>query len=148
MPPFGIGLMHCELTAEALDLAALVAAVEDAECGAIVTFLGVVRADDDPEGRVEALAYEAYEELALREMRAIGAEASSRFGPARVAMAHRTGLCAVGEASVAIAVAAAHRAAAFDACEYAIDELKKRVAVWKQERYAGGATRWRPNVRA
>ena len=138
--------MRYEISAEALDLDALIAAVAGPENGAIVTFLGVVRADDDPEGTVEALSYEAYDELALSEMRAIGAEASTRFGPARVAIAHRTGVCVVGEPSVAIAVAAAHRGAAFDACEYAIDELKKRVAVWKQERYRGGATRWRPNA--
>jgi molybdopterin synthase catalytic subunit len=138
--------MRYEIGAAPLEIAPLIAAVAGPENGAIVTFLGVVRADDDPEGTVEALVYEAYEELALSEMRAIGAEASTRFGPARVAIAHRTGACGVGEASVAIAVAAAHRAAAFDACEYAIDELKKRVAVWKQERYRGGAARWRPNA--
>jgi molybdopterin synthase catalytic subunit len=140
--------MHCEIGAEPLRPEALIAAVGGPEAGAIVTFLGVVRADEDPEGTVEALVYEAYEELALREMRAIAGEASSRFGPARVAIAHRTGRLAVGEASVAIAVSAAHRGAAFDACEYAIDELKKRVAVWKQERYASGAARWRPNASA
>jgi molybdopterin synthase catalytic subunit len=122
--------------------------VEGPDCGAIVTFLGVVRADDGPEGRVAALSYEAYEALALDEMRAICAEAAARFDGARVAIAHRTGLCGVGEASVAIAAAAAHRGSAFDACEYAIDELKRRVAVWKQERYGDGSSQWRPNVSA
>ncbi len=138
--------MRYEISSEPLDVAGLVAAVAGDDAGAILTFLGVVRADEHDTGTVESLAYEAYAELALREMRTIGAEASSRFGPVRVAMAHRTGVCAVGEASVAIAVAAAHRGAAFDACEYAIDELKKRVAVWKQERYRGGEVRWRPNA--
>jgi molybdopterin synthase catalytic subunit len=136
----------CTITAEPLDSAALIDSVRGPDCGAIVTFLGVVRADSDATGQVEALAYEAYDALALREMQAICLEAAARFGGARVAIAHRTGYCRVGEASVAIAVAAEHRAAAFDACEYAIDELKRRVAVWKQERYRGGAARWRQNV--
>ena len=83
--------MRYEIGAAPLEIAPLIAAVAGPENGAIVTFLGVVRADDDPEGTVEALVYEAYEELALSEMRAIGAEASTRFGPARVAIAHRTG---------------------------------------------------------
>jgi molybdopterin synthase catalytic subunit len=140
--------VRCEITSDELDLQTLVASVAGPDCGAIVGFLGVVREDDDPEGTVEALDYEAYTELALTEMRAIAAEAGARFDGARVAIVHRVGRCAVGEASVAVAAAAPHRGDAFDACEYAIDELKTRVAVWKKERYRGGAERWRPNVNA
>jgi molybdopterin synthase catalytic subunit len=79
-------------------------------------------------------------------MRAIGAEASERFGNARVAIAHRVGELSLGEAAVAIAVAAPHRGAAFDACEYAIDELKRRVPIWKKERYVDGGEHWRENA--
>ena len=111
-----------------------------------MTFLGVVRAVSDDGRPVAGLSYEAYPALALPEMRAIGAEASQRFGEARIAIVHRVGSLALGEASVAIAVAAAHRGVAFDACEYAIDELKGRVPVWKKEHYLGGGARWLDNV--
>jgi molybdopterin synthase catalytic subunit len=137
--------MMIELSDTALDLAALVAAVRGDDAGGLVTFVGYVRATSDDARPVTGLSYEAHRELALAEMRAIGAEASTRFGPARVAIAHRLGTLATGEAAVAIAVAAAHRAAAFDACEYAIDELKRRVPIWKKERYRDGGARWREN---
>jgi molybdopterin synthase catalytic subunit len=90
---------------------------------------------------VEALVYEAYEELALRELRAIAAEADARFG-ARVALAHRTGRVDAGDPSVAVAASAAHRPAAFAACRYAIDQLKARAPIWKQTVYADGGTAW------
>ena len=110
-------------------------------CGAVVTFLGVVR-DHAPGGRrVTALEYEIYEDPALSEMAAIAREARERFGECNVAVDQRVGRLAVGEISVAIAVAAPHRAAAFDACEYVIDELKKRVPIWKKELYADGNLR-------
>jgi molybdopterin synthase catalytic subunit len=134
------------ITADPVDLRALIERVRTDACGAVVTFLGVVRAVSDEGRPVEGLSYEAYPTLALPEMRAIGAEASQRFGEARVAIVHRVGSLAVGEASVAIAVAAAHRGVAFDACEYAIDELKQRVPVWKKEHYVGGGACWRDNV--
>jgi molybdopterin synthase catalytic subunit len=135
-----------EITREPLDPQSLLDAVRSDECGAIVTFLGVVRVMGDGDRPVDGLAYEAYPEMALPEMRAIGAEASSRFGEARVAIAHRIGDLALGEVSVAIAVASKHRAVAFDACEYVIDELKQRVPIWKRENYRDGETRWRPNA--
>jgi molybdopterin synthase catalytic subunit len=113
-----------------------------------VTFLGVVRetSPDDPR-RVIEIAYEAYAKTALPEMEAIAGEAVARFGPRlEIAIVHRTGTLELGEASVAIAVAAPHRAHAFDACEYAIDELKRRVTVWKQEVYADGERGWVDNT--
>jgi molybdopterin synthase catalytic subunit len=138
--------MHYALSQEALDLDALVAVVKHDGSGALVTFVGYVRATSDDDRPVTGLEYEAHAELALAELRLIGAEASTRFGPARVAIAHRLGTLALGEAAVAIAVASAHRAAAFDACEYAIDELKRRVPIWKKEHYLGGAASWRENA--
>jgi molybdopterin synthase catalytic subunit len=88
---------------------------------------------------VEKLEYEAYPEMAEREMDKIAAEAAERFAGARVAIAHRTGLLAVGELAVVVAAAAPHRAEAFAACRYAIDELKLRVPIWKKEFASDGA---------
>jgi len=135
-----------EITREQLQLDELIAAVQTDACGAVVAFLGVVRELGDGDQPVDGLSYEAYPELALTEMRAVGAEASSKFGEARVAIAHRIGDLRLGEASVAVAVAAPHRGVAFDACEYAIDELKRRVPIWKKEHFLSGEARWRPNA--
>ena len=88
----------------------------------------------------------AYPAMALGEMRAIAAEARARFGgDVELAIVHRTGALAIGETSVVVVAAAPHRGAAFDACEYAIDEVKARVEVWKQEHYADGDVAWREN---
>jgi molybdopterin synthase catalytic subunit len=135
-----------EITREPLDLGALIEAVQTDACGAVVAFLGVVRELGDGDQPVDGLSYEAYPAMALPEMRAVGAEASSKFGEARVAIAHRIGDLRLGEASVAVAVAAPHRGVAFDACEYAIDELKARVPIWKKEHFRSGEARWRPNA--
>jgi len=135
-----------EITREPLDLEPLIEAVRTDVCGAIVAFLGVVRVLGDGDQPVDGLSYEAYPAMALPEMRAIGAEASQKFGEARIAIVHRIGDLGLGEASVAVAVAAAHRGVAFDACEYAIDELKARVPIWKKEHFLSGEARWRPNA--
>jgi molybdopterin synthase catalytic subunit len=112
-----------------------------------VTFLGTTRETSPGDPRpVEALDYEAYDAMALAEMRAIAAETRERFGPLGIAMVHRTGRVALGEPSVAVVVAAPHRGAAFDACRYAIDALKSRVPVWKRERYRDGGTAWIANT--
>lgn len=105
--------------------------------GAICTFLGVVReTSKDLQGRshddIEFLDYEAYAPMAEREMRQIALEAGQQW-EASCAVTHRVGRLGVGEASVAIAVATAHRAASFEACRYIIEELKKRVPIWKKE---------------
>ncbi len=135
-----------EISDTALDLDAVIAAVRSSAAGALVTFVGYVRETSDDGRAVTGLTYEAHRELALVELRAVGAEAATRFGDARVAIAHRVGALALGEAAVAIAVAAMHRAVAFDACEYAIDELKARVPIWKKEHYRDGDARWRQNA--
>lgn len=129
-----------------IDLAALVAAVRSDACGAIVTFLGVVRETSAADARrVESIRYEAYEALARPQLAAIADAARVAFGPLEIAIVQRTGELRLGEASIAIAVAAPHRARAFDACEFAIDEIKGRAAVWKQEVFADGETAWRAN---
>jgi len=138
--------MVYDITESALDPDALVRAVRDDGSGALVTFVGYVRATSDDDRAVTGLSYETHRDLAIAEMRAIGADASERFGPVRMAIVHRVGSLAIGEAAVAIAVAAAHRGAAFDACEFAIDELKRRVPIWKKEHYVSGEATWRENV--
>jgi molybdopterin synthase catalytic subunit len=125
-----------EITPNAIDVARLIAEVGRPQAGAIVTFVGTTR-DNNSGRRVLSLEYEAYPEMALREMRRIGDEIAARWA-ARVAMAHRTGLVAIGEASVVIAVSAGHRDAAFSACRFAIDRLKEIVPIWKKEHYEGG----------
>jgi molybdopterin synthase catalytic subunit len=138
--------MFFDITDRPLEIEPLIRAVRSDATGGLVTFVGYVRDRSDDDRPVDGLSYEAHRELALDELRAIGAEASTRFGPARVAIVHRIGELGLGEAAVAIAVAAAHRGAAFDACEYAIDELKRRVPIWKKERYLDGDARWRENA--
>jgi len=121
-------------------------AVEDPGFGAILVFEGVAR--DNFEGRaVVALEYEAFPEMAEAEMRRIGDEVAARWPGAKLAIVHRTGRLAIGEPSVVIAVGTPHRAAAYEANRYAIDELKKRVPVWKKEIYQDGST-WKANAEA
>jgi molybdopterin synthase catalytic subunit len=125
------------LTAEAIDLNEVVAAVRSPGAGAIAAFLGVTRQHN--EGRVVTLLeYEAYPDMAEREMERIAAEAASRWPTCRLAMVHRTGPVPVGETSVCIAVSAPHRPEAFAACRFAIDRLKESVPIWKKEHFVGG----------
>jgi MoaE-MoaD fusion protein len=123
---------------EPVDARMVEAVVADAAAGAMVAFTGTVR--DHARGRpVTALEYEAYGPAAEKMLARIGDEIAARWGIERVAIVHRTGRLAVGEASVAIAVASAHRGEAFAACAYAIERLKEIVPIWKKEHYAGGA---------
>lgn len=109
--------------------------------GALVTFEGHVRNHND--GRaVVSLEYEAFEALALEEGNRILAEALQRFPVTAAACVHRVGKLAIGEIAVWIGVSAAHRSAAFSACEYIIDEVKARVPIWKKEHYADGNAEW------
>ncbi|RKY70181.1 MAG: molybdenum cofactor biosynthesis protein MoaE [Candidatus Latescibacterota bacterium] len=109
-------------------------AVEDEKAGCVVTFIGCVR-DQTGGKRVLALEYEAYNEMAERKMAEIGAEIAQKWRLDKVAIVHRTGHLKIGETSVVIAVAAPHRAEAFDACRYAIDRIKEIVPIWKKEIY-------------
>jgi molybdopterin synthase catalytic subunit len=133
----GDGRVHVAVTAGAISTDETVARVRHPQGGAVVLFLGTVR-DNRGGARVHHLEYEAYERLALREMRAVCDEAAARWPLLGVAMIHRVGTLTVGEVSVAIAVSAPHRADAFAAGKYAIDALKQRVPIWKKEVWEGG----------
>lgn len=117
--------------------AALLRAVRDPAAGAIVTFLGTTR-NENAGRRVTRLEYEAFADMAVREMAKLGAAATRRWKLRKVAMVHRIGVVPVGEASVAIAVSAGHRGEAFGACRWLIDRLKEIVPIWKKEHFRGG----------
>lgn len=134
IPPVSGGSFR--VTDEEIRLQELIDEVRNEEAGAIVTFLGTVRRHS--RGReVQHLEYEAYPEMAEAKLREIGREMEERWG-VRVAIVQRIGRLEVGEASVAIAVAAPHRREAFEAARYAIDRLKEIVPIWKKEFYEGG----------
>jgi len=120
-----------------IDVEQLEQEVANLAAGAIVTFTGTTRRDNVGR-RVLRLEYEAYEPMALSEMRKLAHEAGQRWEIIRIAIRHRVGVVGVGETSVAIAVAAAHRAEAFEACRFAIDRLKEVVPIWKKEYFEGG----------
>jgi len=133
-----IGEDIVELVHEPVRAAELVAAVKGAADGAVVAFDGIVR--DNSGGRATLyLDYEAYEPMALRTLREIAAEMHTRFAVDRVALVHRLGRLAIGDTSVFIAVSAAHRSAAFDACRFAIESVKRSAPIWKKEYFADGA---------
>ena len=123
-----------------LDLAALVESITAPDRGAVVTFVGVVRDHHDGR-RVTGLSYSSYEPMADSECEAIRAEAERRW-PVRVAVVHRLGDLEIGDAAVAIVAASAHRDEAFAACRHVIEEVKRRVPIWKRERFADGTEEW------
>jgi molybdopterin synthase catalytic subunit len=126
------------LTREPIDAQKLVAAARRGEDGAVVVFDGVVR--NHSRGRPTLhLDYEAYEEMAAKQMNSLANEARTRFGVRHVTMVHRLGRLQVGETSVLIVVASEHRAQAFEACRWLIDTLKKTVPIWKKETFQDGA---------
>ncbi|WP_323755903.1 molybdenum cofactor biosynthesis protein MoaE [Roseivirga sp.] len=128
-------LIH--ITSEKLDPQACLVAVSYPECGGIVSFVGTVR--NQTKGKpVLKLEFEAYEKMALKEMQKIADQAKIAFQVEEVLIHHRTGLVKVGEEAVVIVVAAPHRKAAFQACEYCIDTLKERVPIWKKEFFEDG----------
>ncbi|MCS7049920.1 MAG: molybdenum cofactor biosynthesis protein MoaE [Verrucomicrobiae bacterium] len=131
-----------ELSATPLDVSALRASLMPrAEAGALVTFEGWVR--NESEGRsVTALTYEAAEELCRSEAEKIFGEARAKYRICEVRVAHRVGTLQVGEVAVWVGVTAPHRDAAFGACRYVMDELKRRLPIWKKEHYTGEPSRW------
>jgi len=140
IPPVSGGSVddHIELTRAPIEREQLVAGVKAAPDGAVVVFEGIVR--NHSGGRETLyLDYEAYEPMALAKMREIATEIRQRFPIDGVAIVHRLGRLQIGETSVLIAVSAAHRGAAFEACRAAIDELKRTVPIWKKEYLADGA---------
>jgi molybdopterin synthase catalytic subunit len=129
------------LTDRPLDPGHLLAEVSSPGCGGTALFLGTVR-NSPEEGNVEAIDYSAYDAMAEAEFERVVREAGARWPAARVAVRHRTGRVPAGQASIAIAVACPHRAEAFDACRFIIEETKRRVPIWKKEHLASGETRW------
>ena len=120
-----------------IDLQELVAYVTDREAGAIATFIGTTRNNNEGR-RVIALDYDGYPEMAEKELARIGDDAKTKWPICRMAIIHRLGPVQITEASVIIAVSAGHRDAAFAACRFAIEEIKKTVPIWKKEVYEGG----------
>ncbi len=129
------------LTEHPIEPAALMRGLADTRAGACVTFEGRVRDQNDGRG-VRALDYEAHAPLAVREGERILAEAVERFQVIDALCVHRTGSLALGDVAVWIAVTAAHRGAAFEACRFIIDEAKARAPIWKKEHYSDGSTEW------
>jgi molybdopterin synthase catalytic subunit len=127
-----------QLVREPIDMVALARHVRAPEDGATVTFDGFVRNHSHNRPTLY-LDYEAYESMAVAKMREIGAQLHEKFAIHRVAMVHRLGRLEIGETSVFIAVSAPHRGAAFDACRFAIDTLKRTVPIWKKEYFEDGA---------
>ncbi len=132
LPPVSGGAGSCWISERPLEESEAVARVKGPGMGGIVSFVGAVR--DHARGRsIRHLEYEAYPEMALREMEKISEEAARRWPGTRVAIGHRAGHLEVGEIAVVIAAAAPHRGEAFEACRFAIDTLKQTVPIWKKE---------------
>jgi molybdopterin synthase catalytic subunit len=130
------------ITREPIDADRIVAAAKSGEDGAVVVFDGIVR-NHSRGRRTLHLDYEAYEEMAVNQMRELGKKARERFAVRQVTMVHRLGRLEIGETSVLIVVASAHRSAAFEACRWLIDTIKQTVPIWKKETFADGAV-WAP----
>jgi len=127
-----------QLARDPIDTLALIEHVRMGDDGAVVTFDGCVR-NQSHGRRTRYLEYEAYESMALAKFHEIAAEMHAKFAIDRVAIAHRLGRLEIGETSVFVAVSAPHRPAAFDACRFAIDTLKRTVPIWKKEYFEDGA---------
>jgi molybdopterin synthase catalytic subunit len=130
-----------ELTQEPIDSNSLLESAQSPEVGAVVMFLGVSRRMTRGRETVQ-LTYDAYEEMAVKELGRLEAEARERWPLVECSIVHRLGLVPLGEASVAVAVASPHRREAFEAGEWLIDTLKQRVPIWKQEHWADGSSEW------
>ena len=133
--------MRTAIVDRPLDRCALLEEVADHRNGASVLFVGTVR-DVNDGADVSGLDYSAYTEMAEKELRAIAQEASDRWGTSDIVVEHRVGALALGEASVVIAVAHPHRGEAYEASRYVIEELKKRLPIWKREHYLDGRSEW------
>jgi len=130
-----------EITESPLDHAALIERVRHANAGAVCSFLGTVR-EMTGERRTVELEYEAYPEMATKELRKLEAEARRRWPLIEVALAHRVGRLDLGDVSVVVAVSSPHRADSFEACRWLIDTLKEVVPIWKRERWSDGRQEW------
>ncbi len=134
-------MIRAAIVTSEIDPAALIAEVQSSEFGAVSLFAGTVR--DTNDGRsVTSLDYTAYTAMAESELTAILGEAADRFGVTAIVAEHRTGPLSLGDVSIAIAAAHAHRAPAMDCTRFVIDEVKQRVPIWKLEHYADGGREW------
>lgn len=130
-------MIDIQISDKPLDISACIEWVMSPECGGIDVFIGTVR--NATKGKeVVRLEFEAYRQMALNEMQKIAGQALEKWPVQKLLIHHRTGVLQVGEVPVVIAVAAAHRAAAFDACRYTIDTLKETVPIWKREVFEDG----------
>jgi molybdopterin synthase catalytic subunit len=130
------------VTRDPIDVGALLAELRDDGRGATAVFLGSVRSGPD-DGPVTAIEYSAYEAMVGEEFGRIVAEAAGRWPGTAYRVRHRVGRVSAGDPSIAVAASAPHRAEAFEACRYVIEEAKQRLPVWKREILADGTTRWR-----
>jgi molybdopterin synthase catalytic subunit len=134
-------MIECKVIETPIDTAGLIARAGDPAVGAVAAFVGTVR-NSSPvrsEGEVVRLEYEAYVPMAEREMMEIAGEVSRQFDATHLLVHHRIGRLEIGDAAVAIVVSTRHRSEAFDACRMMIEELKKRVPIWKKEIFHDGA---------
>jgi molybdopterin synthase catalytic subunit len=143
IPPVSGGLPesrseHCEIVREVIRTEEISNSLRAGEDGAVIVFEGVVR-NNTRGRRTLYLDYEAYEAMALKELEALAVRALSEFKIRDIRIVHRVGRIEIGETSVLIVVASAHRGAAFEACRFAIDTLKKKVPIWKKEYFEDGA---------
>ncbi len=130
-------MLNIHLSETTLDTATIIASVQDERAGAIDVFIGTVR--NHTKGKaVLRLEYEAYQPMALKEMRSICEEAQTRWNAQAIAAHHRLGTIEPGDIAVVVAVSTPHRADAFAACQYIIDTLKERVPIWKKEFFLDG----------
>jgi molybdopterin synthase catalytic subunit len=136
--------MRTAIVTRAIDAEALVRECGGRRNGATILFLGTVRDMNDGQA-VTALDYSAYGSMAERELATIADEASERWETADIVVEHRTGQLGLGDVSVAIVVAHPHRGPAYEASRYIIEELKKRLPIWKREHYASGQQEWVAN---
>lgn len=126
-----------------IDAGKIITAIAEAQAGAIATFLGTTRCDSHQDGRrLMALDYQAYEQMAIAQMRRLAAAARQRWPIRRLAIVHRTGRVEIGQPSVLIAVSTPHRSEAFDACRFLIDSIKSDATIWKKEIWADGTQSW------
>lgn len=134
-------MIRAALVTRAIDIGALIAEVADVSTGATAVFAGTVR--DANDGRaVLGIEYSAYTVMAERELLRIAQEAARQFDPLRVVVEHRVGTLALGDVSVGIVTAHAHRAEAIDGMRFVIEQIKRRVPIWKRELYVDGTREW------
>lgn len=144
--PMSAHLPFAAVVTSPIDPAAILDRVGARSDGAALLFIGIVR-DHDGGRAVSGVHYEAYQEMAARVLEEIAAQAAKRIGTSRIAVTHRTGELDIGEVSVAIAVSSPHRAEAYEASRWIIEEIKRRLPIWKKERYVDGDEAWLPGVK-